>query len=374
LGSTRAAAPGFHAPAASAIIGALDARREMSAHELSVVVARPRDARALAELLSGLERALGDLAWEAIVVGGTAAPPAGGRARRIAADEAAPAAAACVAGLRASRARHLAVVDAADPAAAALLAAMHARLVAEGLDLVVAAHTGRPPASTRLAAAAARWVLGVRLADPFSACFALRRELFEAAAPTLGARPAAVLLELLAAARRPIRLAEIPGPASRPQAPDAIAVLEAGDALVHRASRGLVPFRFVLFAAIGLLGVGVHLAALGALFRGGGLPFAAAQLGATLVAMTSNFALNNALTYRDLRLRGRSFLRGLASFYAVCAVGAALNVAVADRVFRIPAPWALAGLAGALVGSVWNYATSSLVTWRRGPRPGRPTR
>jgi dolichol-phosphate mannosyltransferase len=283
-------------------------------------------------------------------------------------------AAASVAGMRASRAPHLAVVGGSDPRAAPLVAALRARLVAEGLDLVVASRTGSPSASARLAAGLARRVLGVRLADPLSSCFVLRRELFDAVAPALTARHSALLVDLLAAAPRPLRLAEVAGLGAHPPALGAIAALEVGDALLRRASRGLVPFRFVLFGAIGLLGVGVHLAALGALFRSVGLPFAVAQLGATLVAMTSNFALNNALTYRDLRLRGRRLLRGLLSFYAICAVGAALNVAVADRVFRIPASWALAGLAGALVGSVWNYGVTSLVTWRGGPSAGRRAR
>jgi dolichol-phosphate mannosyltransferase len=345
-----------------------------AAQELSVVVPLPRDEGCLAALLAGLERALGGLAWEAIVVGGAAAaPPDPGdaRVRRLPAGDATAAAAACADGMRASRAPHLAVVDAGAPESAPLVAAMRARLVSENLDCVVAARTGSPPASARLASALVRLALGVRLADPLASCFVLRRELFEAADPRVSARHGALLPGLLAGARHPLRLAEIPGLDSRPRGLDAIAALELGDALARRVSRGLVPFRFVLFAAVGLLGVGVHLAALGALFRGAGLPFAPAQLGATLVAMTSNFALNNALTYRDLRLRGGAFLRGLLSFYAVCAVGAALNVAVADRVFRMPAPWALAGLAGALVGSLWNYGVTSLVTWRGGPRAGR---
>lgn len=335
---------------------------------LSVVVALPEDPRALEELLEGLATALGELSWEAVVVTGADAPPrasADPRVRRVAAGDPLAPAAACLAGLRASRGRDLAVVDPREPSSPALVAAMHARLVAEDLDLVVAARTDRPPALLRLAAALARLVLGARLRDPLSACFLVRREVFEAAAPALASRRAALLPGLIAALPRRLRLAEVPAPG--PQAPpglDAVAALELGDALTRRATRGLVPFRFALFAAIGVLGVGVHIAALGILFRSAGLPFPAAQLAATLVAMTSNYALNNAVTYRDLRLRGLAFLRGLVSFYAVCAVGAILNVAVADRVFRLPAPWAAAGLAGALVGSVWNYAATSVVTWR----------
>jgi dolichol-phosphate mannosyltransferase len=312
---------------------------------LSVVVALPEDPRALEELLEGLATALGELSWEAVVVTGADAPPrasADPRVRRVAAGDPLAPAAACLAGLRASRGRDLAVVDPREPSSPALVAAMHARLVAEDLDLVVAARTDRPPALLRLAAALARLVLGARLRDPLSACFLVRREVFEAAAPALASRRAALLPGLIAALPRRLRLAEVPAPG--PQAPpglDAVAALELGDALTRRATRGL-----------------------GILFRSAGLPFPAAQLAATLVAMTSNYALNNAVTYRDLRLRGLAFLRGLVSFYAVCAVGAILNVAVADRVFRLPAPWAAAGLAGALVGSVWNYAATSVVTWR----------
>ena len=39
--------------------------------------------------------------------------------------------------------------------------------------------------------------------------------------------------------------------------------------------------------------------------------------------MTSNFILNNFLTYRDQRLKGFAILRGLLLFYLVCSVGLA---------------------------------------------------
>ena len=50
--------------------------------------------------------------------------------------------------------------------------------------------------------------------------------------------------------------------------------------------------------------IAVHLAIVWLLFRGLGVGFPAAQVAATLVAMTINYALNNELTYRDVRLRG----------------------------------------------------------------------
>jgi dolichol-phosphate mannosyltransferase len=95
------------------------------------------------------------------------------------------------------------------------------------------------------------------------------------------------------------------------------------------------------------------------------LGFVTAQATATSVAMLFNFAANNVLTYRDQRLRGWRFVRGLLSFVAICSVGAVANVGAASLVYGSHQPWWLAGVAGALVGAVWNYAVSSVVTWRK---------
>ena len=73
----------------------------------------------------------------------------------------------------------------------------------------------------------------------------------------------------------------------------------------------------------------------------------------------------NLFTYRDQRLRGAQMVRGLLSFYAVCGIGVVANVGVSQFFYGTHGSWWLAGLAGALMGSVWNYAVSSVFTWRR---------
>ena len=67
----------------------------------------------------------------------------------------------------------------------------------------------------------------------------------------------------------------------------------------------------------------------------------------------------------DMQKRGWKLLRGLLSFYLICSVGAVGNVGIAAYVFAGNQVWWLAGIAGAVVGSVWNYAVSSVFTWRR---------
>ena len=124
-----------------------------------------------------------------------------------------------------------------------------------------------------------------------------------------------------------------------------------------------VPVRFLLFSLIGGLGVGTHLLTLWFGTHVLLAEFAVVQTAATIVAMTGNFLLNNLFTYRDRRLRGKRLWTGLISFYAVCGIGTVANVGVAAHLVYGQTSWWLAGLAGAAVSVVWNYAMSSIFTW-----------
>ena len=136
--------------------------------------------------------------------------------------------------------------------------------------------------------------------------------------------------------------------------------------VAHHATGGLLPIRFVLFASIGAIGLVVHLLVLTGLIEGLGLPdFAAAQIAATIVAMASNFVLNNEITYRAYRYRGLGMIGGFALFALLCSVGAIANLDVASWLLRGRSVWWVAGLAGALVSVVWNYAASATFVWRR---------
>ncbi len=84
--------------------------------------------------------------------------------------------------------------------------------------------------------------------------------------------------------------------------------------------------------------------------------------------MTWNFILNNVFTYRDQRLSGWRFLTGLLRFQLICAIGAVANVGLAIFIYGSTHIWWLAGLAGVVIGAVWNYAVTSAFVWRPAQR------
>jgi len=138
-------------------------------------------------------------------------------------------------------------------------------------------------------------------------------------------------------------------------------------ALYDRMFGRVIPVRFAMFSAIGAIGVGVHMAALSFAMFVLNIHFLTSQIIAAVAAMTGNFFLNNALTYRDRRLKGvRQLVDGWISFCAVCAVGLVANVGVAGFLhdFR-DSGWAASAMVGVLIGAVWNYALSSKFVWGR---------
>ena len=120
--------------------------------------------------------------------------------------------------------------------------------------------------------------------------------------------------------------------------------------------------------------MGVHIIALSAVlhwFRM--LTFDSGQLIATILAMVSNFILNNEITYRPYRYRRFGQMGGFVAFALGCSVGALANIDVASWLYKANQTWWAAGLAGALLSVVWNYAVSmNLILATRSPSLRRP--
>ena len=285
---------------------------------------------------------------------------------------------ACIEGILASSAPFIAVMDADMQHEEALLPDMLAMIKDRELDVVVGTRYGasgsigdwqrsRVVIST-LASRLARLVVKAELTDPLSGFFMIARDAFAATMRGLSGQGFKILLDIFASSPRPLAFAELPfhfrhrvHGASKL---DTLVAWEYLTLLLDKLAGPIIPVRFLLFAMIGSLGVLTHLATLWLAVYPFGIPFAAGQTSATIIAMTGNFLLNNLFTYRDRRLRGRGLVTGLLSFYAVCGLGAAANIGIASHLFVANHSWWLAGLGGAAIGAVWNYAMSSVFIWR----------
>ena len=285
---------------------------------------------------------------------------------------------ACIEGVLASSAPYVAVMDADLQHDEALLPRMLEILLTENVDVVIGSRyaaggglgnwAGNRAWISRLGTRLSRLVCNQDIADPLSGFFMCRRDVFEDVVRRLSGHGFKILLDLLASSSRPLRVCELPFEfRTRRHGESKLDTLVAWEYFALLADKlfgRIVPIRFALFASIGAVGLAVHMPVLWGGLHFAALSFGAAQSIATLAAMTSNFFLNNILTYRDQRLRGWRMLRGLLTFYAICAIGATANVGIASYLFNANQTWWVAGVLGVIIGAVWNYAMSSIFTWR----------
>jgi dolichol-phosphate mannosyltransferase len=286
---------------------------------------------------------------------------------------------ACIEGILASSAPYAAVIDADLQHDETQLPNMIGLLQSGEFDLVVGSRyieggsaqsfDSRRAGASTLATEVAKRVLRVQVADPMSGFFMIRRDRFEELAPQLSTQGFKILLDVVATAHGTLRVKEIPytfGSRLHGESKlDSLVALDFLGLVLAKLTGDVVSLRFLLFAMVGSLGILVHFAALYIALELFQIPFAEAQASGAICAMTSNFLLNNFLTYRDQRLKGFAILRGLLLFYLVCSVGLLANVGVAFSVYNQQPIWWMAGAAGALMGVVWNYAMSGLFVWRK---------
>jgi dolichol-phosphate mannosyltransferase len=365
--------------------------------ELSVIVPTFSERENIEAVTRRLSECLSDVSWEVIFVDDDSPDGTPMSVRDVAAADSRVRlvhrigrrglSSACIEGMLASTAPFVAVMDADLQHDERLLPQMLAELKAGDLDIVVGSRhveggsLGEWASDRKLASGLATrlsgLVLKADLKDPMSGFFMLRRELIDEVAHDLSAIGFKILLDIFVSAKRPLRFKELPYTFRTRLAGesklDNVVAWQYIAMLLDKSVGRYVPVRFIAFASIGGLGVFVHMAVLSLVFLVLGETFVVGQTAATLVAMTFNFFLNNWFTYRDRRLKGWGLLRGWISFTLACSLGAVANVGIATYLFNT-APqggswWVLSAVAGIIVGSVWNYAVTSVYTWNQ-PKAG----
>ena len=252
----------------------------------------------------------------------------------------------------------------------------------ENLDLVIGSRfltesktVGMSKARNKISKLAnflANKISGVYLSDPMSGFFIIKRSTFEEVVSDLSGIGFKILLDIFSSSKKQLKFKEIQF-TFKPRKfgdskLDTLVIWEYFMMLWDGKFGKIISSRFLSFCIIGGTGVFVHLLCL-YLLKNTGVSFFYSQIFATLVAMTSNFFLNNLLTYRDRRKSGLKAVYALFLFYGTCGLGATANVGIAnffyqENITNISGIWYLSGLLGAFVGTIWNFLMSSLVTWK----------
>lgn len=357
--------------------------------ELAVIVPTYNERDNVIELLRRIDSVLGGVGYEVIFVDDDSSDGTADVIREVARHDPKVRvlqrigrrglASACVEGMLATAATYLAVIDADLQHDEGLLPVMLAKLKAEQLDLVVASRNVEGGSMANFAAwrvklsnlgrNLSRAVSHCDLSDPMSGFFMLDRRFLDEVVHSLSSIGFKILLDLVASSGRQVRIAELPyhfrqrlhGESKL----DILVGIEYFQLLADKLIGSFVPPRFLLFGMVGAAGVVLHLSLLYATLIWGGRSFVFSQTAATVLAIAFNFFLNNAITWRDRRLKGFAALKGLLWFYAGCSVGLFMNLQVASFGQSHGAPWYLAGLGGLAVSWVWNYAVSTALTWRQ---------
>lgn len=366
--------------------------------EIAIVVPTFNEARNVPLLVDALRSALGDVRWEVVFVDDNSPDGTAECVRCLALEDARVRvvhrfdrrglASACVEGILATAAPYVAVMDGDMQHDETILRAMLDRIRQGDVDLVVGSRyvegggmgnwSKRRIAMSQFATVLANKLTKTAIGDPMSGFFMLTREAFMGSLPGLSSIGFKILLDIAASSPRPLRVAEIPFTFRTRQHGesklDGLVLWEYLQLLLDKSFGHLVPIRFISFALVGGSGVVVHFIVLTVVFEALLAAFgtdtetrwfAIAQAAATLVATSSNFFLNNILTYSDQRLKGPRLWWGWLTFNLVCGIGLFANVGIARWLYQQNNYLVLSALAGIAVTTVWNYSMSSIFTWRK---------
>ena len=363
---------------------------ERLATELSVVVPAFNEIANVGLMVEAVGTALQGVRWELIFVDDNSPDGTAARVRQLAQTDTRVRivqrygrrglSSACVEGILASAAPIVAVMDCDLQHDEMLLPKMLRVLQSGEADLVVGSRyveggslgewTRARANASKLATRMATMLTRTPISDPMSGFFMLTRDAFERSLPRLSTVGFKILLDIAASAPAPLRVVELPFTFRTRQHGesklDALVLWEYLQLILDKTFGNYIPVRFISFAMVGGSGVVVNFAIFWLCFLGLGLKFGRATAIAVLVSTTTNFLLNNMLTYRDQRLKGYRLLRGWITFNIVCLAGSAANVGVARwYYYQYHGSTTIALLAGIAITTVWNYAMTSIFTWRK---------
>lgn len=133
--------------------------------------------------------------------------------------------------------------------------------------------------------------------------------------------------------------------------------------IVENVSRGVIPSTFFVFSFIGSIGVLVHLVALYLLLETG-LTYIISNFFGSALALTSNYFLNNYLTFNNLHNTLAKKIAGLFKYSVFNSLSLVVNIGVASFLYLDNFSIAMSTLLGIAAGLLLNYFLSRNIVFK----------
>ena len=207
-----------------------------------------------------------------------------------------------------------------------------------------------------------RVLLGVRVSDPMTGFFAVRRTVFDKITGSLSGVGYKILLEIIynsqASGVKAHKIGEVPFVFAKRRQGESKASVKIFYQFLCQVMALLLRVRsveFISFCIVGTIGVVVHLAVLNmALLTG--FNFHLANIFALIIAATHNYVLNLYFTFSDIRDKPNTQFRSWILYLLASGVSMISNTSVASMIHTTVGWVNIASICGIIVGIIWNYS------------------
>ena len=209
-----------------------------------------------------------------------------------------------------------------------------------------------------------------QVTDYLSGCFCLEKKISKDLLRKIEINGFKFLYELLSVSKGNLRVKEVPlifkerlyGNSKL----DLAIVWDFVISIIHNLSLRIIPRQAISFGLVGFSGVFVQLFITSFLTKILLIGFYEALPIAVISAATSNFLINNQVTFRSNRLQNLNLLIGLFKFLIVASLPVIANVGITTAFYKyISADTFIAQMAGIAIVYAWNYLASSSFVWNK---------
>ena len=213
----------------------------------------------------------------------------------------------------------------------------------------------------------------INLTDYLSGCFCIRKESIKNLLKKIEINGFKFLFELLSVSKGRLLVKEVPLLFNRRlhgnSKLDIAIVWDFILSILHNFSLRILPRRAISFGLVGLSGVCVQFFIVSFLTKILFIDFYKALPFAVIGAASSNFLINNMLTFRFNKLKNLSLLFGYVKYLLVASLPIIANIGITTTFYNYVArDKFVAQIAGIVIVYAWNYLASSSFIWNESIR------